>query len=96
MGLMMRRRRRRRRALVAGAAVGGLAYHAGRNRGADDEAYAQDAQYDQAPPAPPLSASNSAAPVDTVTELKNLADLHASGALTDDEFTAAKSKLIGS
>lgn len=34
-------------------------------------------------------------PVDTTAELKKLADLHASGALTDEEFAASKKKLLG-
>ena len=38
-----------------------------------------------------------AAPVeqDMTAKLKNLADLHASGALTDEEFAAAKAKILG-
>lgn len=32
---------------------------------------------------------------DTTAELERLAQLHQSGALTDDEFSAAKSKLLG-
>jgi hypothetical protein len=31
-----------------------------------------------------------------VSELERLAGLHKSGALTDDEFTAAKANVIGS
>ena len=33
---------------------------------------------------------------DLTAQLKELADLHASGSLTDAEFAAAKAKLIGS
>jgi hypothetical protein len=32
---------------------------------------------------------------DTVADLKDLAELHASGALSDEEFAAAKAKLLG-
>jgi len=32
---------------------------------------------------------------DLTTELKKLADLHKSGVLTDEEFTAAKKKVLG-
>jgi hypothetical protein len=32
---------------------------------------------------------------DTVARLRDLADLHASGALSDDEFAAAKAKVLG-
>jgi hypothetical protein len=31
----------------------------------------------------------------STAELQKLADLHASGALTDEEFTAMKKKLLG-
>jgi hypothetical protein len=36
-----------------------------------------------------------AAAGDTTAELERLASLHQSGALTDDEFAAAKAKLLG-
>jgi hypothetical protein len=89
------RRRVRRRALVAGA-VGGaaLVHHERRNTGeqaydeapADDQAPAGDGQ-DQAQYAPP--------PADPADEIEHLAQLHTSGALTDDEFAAAKAKILG-
>jgi hypothetical protein len=41
-----------------------------------------------APPAPTAAA-------DPVARLKELAQLHESGALTDDEFSAAKAKVLG-
>ena len=44
----------------------------------------------QAPPPTPAAAGN-----DLLTQLQQLADLHAQGALTDDEFVAAKTKLLG-
>ena len=53
---------------------------------ADDEAPADDSQ-DQAQYAPP--------PADPADEIEHLAQLHASGALTDEEFTAAKAKVLG-
>lgn len=43
---------------------------------------------DQAQYAPP--------PADPADEIEHLAQLHASGVLTDDEFTAAKAKILGS
>ena len=89
------RRRVRRRALVAGA-VGGaaIAHHERRKAGeqaydeapADDQAPADDGQ-DQAQYAPP--------PADPADEIEHLAQLHASGALTDEEFAAAKAKILG-
>ncbi len=85
------RRRVRRRALVAGA-VGGaaIAHHEDRKTAeaysqAPDEDY-QD-QQDQAQYAPP--------PADPADEIEHLAQLHASGALSDEEFAAAKAKILG-
>jgi hypothetical protein len=73
--------------------AGGLAYERGRRAGAegayDDQAYA-----DEPPPAPPPPAPASGN--DDIGELQRLADLHSSGALTDDEFAAAKAKVLGS
>jgi hypothetical protein len=43
-----------------------------------------------APPAPPPAQAQ-----DTVEQLKQLADLHAQGLLTDDEFADQKAKLLG-
>jgi biotin carboxyl carrier protein len=51
-------------------------------------------QYQQAPPAPapaPAAADSSS----LVDELQKLASLKEQGILSEDEFTAAKSKLIG-
>ena len=45
-------------------------------------------QYQQAPP-PPAAAPS------VYDQLSQLATLHDQGALTDDEFTAAKAKLLG-
>jgi hypothetical protein len=78
------RRRTRRRALVAGAAI---AHHRDKVNMQQDAAEA-DAQMQQMQQyAPP--------PVDTVDQLEHLAQLHASGVLTDDEFAAAKAQVIG-
>ncbi len=53
------------------------------------QAAQQQAQY-QAPPPP------AAAPEDDATaQLQNLAQLHAQGVLTDEEFAAAKAKILG-
>jgi hypothetical protein len=81
------RRRVRRRALVVGVAGGAaMAHHAAKKAGeqqADDQAPADDqAQY-----APP--------PADPADEIEHLAQLHTSGALSDEEFTAAKAKILG-
>ena len=44
------------------------------------------AQYQQAPPEPQD---------DATAQLQNLANLHAQGVLTDEEFAAAKAKILG-
>ncbi len=93
MGLFMRRRRPLMR-LAAGAAVAGTAYHMGKSNQAqaevNDQAQAAFAATQGPPPAPP-----STPPTDAAGEVERLAQLHASGALTDDEFTAAKAKALG-
>jgi len=47
----------------------------------------------QAPPPPPAAAP--AAEPSMMDQLSQLADLHNQGVLTDDEFAAAKAKLLG-
>ena len=49
-------------------------------------------QYQQAPPAPVPAAADSSNLVD---ELQKLASLKEQGILSEDEFTAAKNKLLG-
>ncbi|MGO9219406.1 MAG: SHOCT domain-containing protein [Streptosporangiaceae bacterium] len=91
------RRRVRRRALIVGVAGGAAVAHhaatrAGEQEQAEDQAPADDG-LDQAPAddqahyAPP--------PADPADEIEHLAQLHTSGALTDDEFAAAKAKILG-
>ena len=89
------RRRVRRRALVAGAVGGAALVHHERTK-ADEQAYDEAPAEDQAPAdggqdqaqyAPP--------PADPADEIEHLAQLHASGALSDEEFTAAKAKILG-
>jgi hypothetical protein len=66
-----------------------------------DQAYQQgaaDAQAQQpqqtAPPAEYASLPAQAPEVDLTAKLQQLADLHASGVLTDEEFATAKQKLL--
>lgn len=94
---------RRRRPLARAAMVGGAGYLAGRagQRHAqaeqDQDAQIADLQAQQAPPPAPASPAPAApAGDDMVAQLKQLGDLKASGVLTDEEFNAAKAKLIGS
>jgi len=90
------RRRTRRRAIIAGAAIG---HHEAKKQAEQQQAYDQapaddggQVQYaddgGQAQYAP--------APVDPADEIEHLAQLHTSGALTDEEFAAAKAKALGS
>jgi hypothetical protein len=98
---------RRRRPLLRAAVVGGGAYVAGK-RVAGRQAQQSQAEYDQdqrisdleqqappaAQPAPPAAQPATAGP-SLLDQLNQLTTLHQQGALTDDEFTAAKAKLLG-
>jgi len=104
-------RRRRGVGIVGVAAVAGVAHHAGTKSAqaqaneqtqnqelADLEA--QNAALQQqmaATAAAPAPAAAPAAPaVDpTMAQLQNLASLHTAGVLSDEEFAAAKAKLLG-
>ena len=84
----------RRRPLLRAAVVGGGAYMAGKhmaNAQADQQYQAQQAQQAQQAPVPaPRAAGPSMA-----DQLNQLADLHNQGLLSEDEFAAAKAKLLG-
>jgi len=82
------RRRVRRRALIVGAAGGAAMVHHERTKaGEQQQDYDQAPADDQAQYAPP--------PADPADEIEHLAQLHTSGALSDDEFAAAKAKILG-
>jgi hypothetical protein len=51
----------------------------------------QDAQQAAAAPPPPAAAPED----DATAQLQNLANLHAQGVLTDEEFAASKAKILG-
>jgi Short C-terminal domain len=87
----------RRRPLLRAAAVGTVAYQ-GSKRGAmaGQNQAAQQAAPPPPPPAPVAAAPAPPAPVDpTVEKISQLAQLHANGALTDEEFAAAKARALG-
>jgi hypothetical protein len=98
----------RRRPLLRAAAVGGTAYVAGRHMANKSAAQAQqedeqnerisDLEQQQAP-APQAPAAGpevpAAAPESMLDQLNQLTSLHQQGALTDEEFSAAKGKLLG-
>ena len=89
--------RMRRRPLVRAAMVGGGAYAAGkaRQRGQEREAGQEErlASLEQQPAA---AAAPAPAPAsgDVVGKLKELKELQDSGALTPDQFEAAKQKVL--
>jgi hypothetical protein len=97
MGLMFRRRRPIAR-LAVGAATAGVAYKAGQRR-VEQDAYNQQAEaaYQATAEAPPQYVPPTPAPAatDDVDQLSKLASLHDSGALSDEEFAAAKASLLG-
>ncbi len=99
----------RRRPLLRAAAVGGGAYLAGKHvaRQQTEQEYLdsdQDARIStleqqqtaaQAPaPPPPAPAAGTAGP-SLAEQLSQLNELHQQGALTDEEFAAAKAGLLG-
>lgn len=86
-----------RTAVVAGTATA-VSNRVSRRQGErwaaqDQAAYAQEQPaaggYEQAPPPQPAPAA------DPIEQLKQLAELHSQGVLTDEEFAAQKAKLLG-
>jgi hypothetical protein len=85
----------RRRPLLRAAAVGGVAYmgaKAGTNRAMEQQSGA--GQPAPAPEPTPAPAPVASAATDRITQLQQLATLHDSGALTDEEFSAAKAQVL--
>ena len=78
------RRRSRRRGMMVGAAVG---HHMAKKSDARAQEASADYQEEPAQYAPP--------PADPADQIEHLAQLHTSGALTDEEFAAAKAKALG-
>src|SRR5256885_13050491 len=95
----------RRRPLLRAAVVGGGAYVAGksvaRRRGQQAQADTEQNQRiddleQQDPAAPEPDAPAAAAAPSMTDQLNQLATLHQQGGLTDDEFSTAKARLLGS
>jgi Short C-terminal domain len=89
----------RRRPLLRAAAIGGVAYmgaKAGTNRAAAQQqaAAGAPAQAEAPPPPAPAPAAPVSAATDRIAQLQQLASLHDSGALTDEEFTTAKAQVL--
>ena len=72
--------------MMVGAAVG----HHMAKKSAQGQ---QDDYQEEAPPAQP--AQYAPPPADPADQIEHLAQLHTSGALTDEEFAAAKAKALG-
>jgi hypothetical protein len=84
-----------RTAVVAGTATAVSGRVARRQAGKDEERAAQ-AQYEAQQAAPPPAPAAAAAPQDAdVAKLQELAQLHSQGVLSDEEFAAAKAKILG-
>ena len=77
-----------RTAVVAGTATAVSGRVQRRQAARWDEQDAQ--QYDQQAPPPQAPAQD-----DATAQLQNLANLHTQGVLSDEEFTAAKAKILG-
>jgi Short C-terminal domain len=86
----------RRRPLLRAAAVGTVAYQGSKRGAMAGQNQAAQAEQQAPPPPPAPMAPAPAVPVDpTVEKISQLAQLHASGALTDEEFAAAKAQALG-
>jgi hypothetical protein len=91
---------RRRRPLLRGAMIGGTAYAVGRHSQRasaerdDQEQRLEDVEANQQAQSTPAAAP--APSTDLVSRLKELSGLKDSGALTQEEFDAAKAKLLAS
>ena len=91
------RRRTRRRALVAGAVAGGaIAHHERKEAVEEEQAYDEAPAEEQAPAEDQEQAAYAPPPADPADEIEHLAQLHESGALTDEEFASAKAKILES
>ncbi len=76
-----------RTAVVAGTATAVSGRVQRRQAARYDQQDAQ--QYQEAAPPPPPAQD------DATAQLQNLANLHAQGVLTDEEFAASKAKILG-
>ncbi|UGT42822.1 SHOCT domain-containing protein [Nocardia yamanashiensis] len=85
-----------RTAVVAGtaSATANAVNRRSEQRAAEQQAYAEQQQAVYSPPPQPISPPAPPAE-DLVSRLEQLGKLHASGALTDAEFAAAKAQLLG-
>jgi Short C-terminal domain len=85
--------RMRRSPIATAVVVGGVAHHAAKS-GAEAAA-AEGQQQEQAPPAPVPAPAEGGMSSDQMEQLKQLAQLHEQGILTDEEFAEQKAKVLG-
>ncbi|GAA1976252.1 SHOCT domain-containing protein [Microbacterium pumilum] len=78
----------------ANEAAEAQAYEAQQNQAALDAAAAQAVANAQAAAPPPAPAAPAGGGTDLMSQLNQLGALHAQGILSDDEFAAAKAKLL--
>jgi multidrug resistance efflux pump len=81
-----------RTAVIAGTATAVSGRVASRQQGRASEQAAEEQAAAYAAPAPPPPPPEAA---DYTAELNRLAQLHAQGVLTDEEFTAKKAQILG-
>jgi hypothetical protein len=86
---------RRRRPLLRAAAVGGGAYLAGRHAERREAAQFDEPYREPYPPTPAPAPTASGVSGDAIEKIKELAQLHDQGVLTDEEFAAQKARLLG-
>ena len=84
-----------RTAVVAGTATA-VSGRVARRQARKYDQPAEEEQYEDAPEQAPQPAPAPAAPQDeSYAKLQELAQLHTQGVLSDEEFTAAKAKILG-
>ncbi|HEY4991929.1 MAG TPA: SHOCT domain-containing protein [Nakamurella sp.] len=84
-----------RTAVVAGTATA-VSGRVARRQARKYDQPAEEEQYEDAPEQAPPPAPAPAAPQDeSYAKLQELAQLHTQGVLSDEEFTAAKAKILG-
>jgi hypothetical protein len=72
-----------------------MVHHERRQAAEEQQGYDQAPAEEQAPAEDQEQAASVPPPADPADEIEHLAQLHESGALTDEEFAAAKAKILG-
>jgi Short C-terminal domain len=72
-----------------------MVHHERKQAAEEEQAYDQAPAEEQAPAEDQEQTASVPPPADPADEIEHLAQLHESGALTDEEFAAAKAKILG-